>query len=98
MARNGAIYTDDGVVVLKKAIHKFDQSPLEEGWTFTACSEYSRAYMDHMIKAGEMHGGSVAMEHNLTYFYRLMEKVRMAIAEDRFSSFKRDYLARFYSR
>lgn len=98
MARNGAIYTDDGVVVLKKAIHKFDQSPLEEGCTCTACTKYSRAYMHHMIKAGEMLGGMLATEHNLTYFYRLMEKVRLAIAEDRFSSFKRDYLARFYSR
>lgn len=98
MARNGAIFTDDGVVVLKKAIHKFDQSPLEDGCPCTACTQYSRAYMHHMIKTGEMLGGMLATEHNLTYFYRLMEKVRLAISEDRFSSFKRDYLARFYSR
>ncbi|MBI9093316.1 MAG: tRNA guanosine(34) transglycosylase Tgt [Sphaerochaeta sp.] len=98
MARNGAIFTDDGVVVLKKAVHKFDHSPLEEGCPCTACTQYSRSYMHHMIKTGEMLGGMLATEHNLTYFYRLMEKVRLAIAEDRFSSFKRDYLARFYAR
>jgi len=98
MARNGAIFTDDGVLVLKKAIHKFDHSPLEEGCPCTACTQYSRSYMHHMIKTGEMLGGMLATEHNLTYFYRLMEKVRLAIAEDRFSSFKRDYLARFYAR
>jgi len=98
MGRNGAIFTDDGVVVLKKAVHKFDQSPLEAGCPCTACTQYSRAYMHHMIKTGEMLGGMLATEHNLTYFYRLMEKVRQAIAEDRFSSFKRDYLARFYAR
>ncbi|HAF85911.1 MAG TPA: tRNA guanosine(34) transglycosylase Tgt [Sphaerochaeta sp.] len=98
MARNGAIFTDDGVVVLKKAVHKFDPSPLEEGCPCTACTQYSRSYMHHMIKTGEMLGGMLATEHNLTYFYRLMEKVRLAIAEDRFSSFKRDYLARFYAR
>ncbi len=98
MARNGAIFTDDGVVVLKKAVHKYDHSPLEEGCPCTACTQYSRAYMHHMIKTGEMLGGMLATEHNLTYFYRLMEKIRLAIAEDRFSSFKRDYLARFYAR
>lgn len=98
MARNGAVFTDDGVVVLKKAIHKFDAGPLEEGCTCTACTQYSRSYMHHMVKTGEMLGGMLATEHNLTYFYRLMEKVRAAIAEDRFSSFKRDYLARFYGR
>jgi len=98
MARNGAIFTDDGVLVLKKAIHKFDHSPLEEGCPCTACTQYTRSYMHHMIKTGEMLGGMLATEHNLTYFYRLMEKVRLAIAEDRFSSFKRDYLARFYAR
>lgn len=98
MARNGAIFTDDGVVVLKKAIHKFDPSPLEEGCPCTACTQYSRSYMHHMIKTGEMLGGMLATEHNLTYFYRLMEKVRLAIAEDRFSSFKKEYLARFYAR
>lgn len=98
MGRNGAVFTDDGVVVLKKAMHKFDHSPLEEGCTCTACTNYSRAYMHHMVKAGEMLGGMLATEHNLTYFYRLMENIRKAIAEDRFSSFKREYLARFYAR
>jgi queuine tRNA-ribosyltransferase len=54
--------------------------------------------MHHMVKTNEMLGGMLATEHNLTYFYRLMEKIRLAIAEDRFSSFKKDYLARFYKR
>ncbi len=98
MARNGAVFTDDGVVTLKKAIHKFDQRPIEEECTCRACTQYSRSYMHHMVKTGEMLGGMLATEHNLTYFYRLMEKVRQAIREDRFSSFKRDYLARFYAK
>jgi queuine tRNA-ribosyltransferase len=98
MARNGAVFTDDGIVTLKKAIHKFDQGPIEADCHCTACTEYSRAYMHHMVKTNEMLGGMLATEHNLTYFYRLMEKIRLAIAEDRFSSFKKDYLARFYKR
>jgi queuine tRNA-ribosyltransferase len=98
MARNGAVFTDDGIVTLKKAIHKFDKGPIEAECHCTACTEYSRAYMHHMVKTNEMLGGMLATEHNLTYFYRLMEKIRLAIAEDRFSSFKKDYLARFYKR
>jgi queuine tRNA-ribosyltransferase len=98
MARNGAVFTDDGVVTLKKAIHKFDKRPIDETCPCTACTEYSRGYMHHLTKANEMLGGMLATEHNLTYFYRLMEQIRTAIAEDRFSAFKRDYLARFYHR
>lgn len=98
MARNGAVFTDDGIVTLKKAMHKFDKGPIEPGCHCTACTEYSRAYMHHMVKTNEMLGGMLATEHNLTYFHRLMEKIRLAIAEDRFSSFKKDYLARFYKR
>lgn len=98
MARNGGIFTDDGVITLKKAIHKFDHGPLEEGCTCRACTQYSRAYMHHLIKTGEMLGGMLATEHNLTYFYRLMERVRQAIRENRFASFKREYLARFYAK
>ncbi|NBK24245.1 MAG: tRNA guanosine(34) transglycosylase Tgt [Spirochaetia bacterium] len=98
MARNGAVFTDDGVVTLKKAMHKFDHGPIEEGCTCRACTQYSRAYMHHMVKTGEMLGGMLATEHNLTYFHRLMENVRLAIRENRFASFKRDYLARFYGK
>ncbi|WP_320130890.1 tRNA guanosine(34) transglycosylase Tgt [uncultured Sphaerochaeta sp.] len=98
MARNGAVFTDDGVVTLKKAMHTFSQEPIESECTCTACTEYSRAYMHHLVKTNEMLGGMLATEHNLTYFYRLMEKIRKAIAEDRFSSFKKEYLARFYKR
>lgn len=98
MARNGAVFTDDGVVTLKKSIHKFDQGPIQEGCTCRACTQYSRAYMHHLVKAGEMLGGMLATEHNLTYFFNFMERVKQAIRENRFASFKREYLARFYAK
>lgn len=96
MARNGALFTDDGILVMKKAIFKFDQGPIEEGCTCRACTHYSRGYLHHLIKSKEMLGGMLATEHNLTYFHRLMEKIRTAIANDEFASFKRAYLERFY--
>ena len=96
MARNGGIFTDDGVITMKKAVHKFDERPLQEGCTCTCCQKYSRAYLHHLIKCNEMLGGMLATEHNLTYLYNLMERIRLAIREGRFAEFKREYLARFY--
>ncbi len=98
MARNGAVFTDDGVLTLKKVAYKFSDEPLDAGCTCTACRKYSRGYMHHMVKCNEMLGGMLATEHNLTYLYHLMERVRLSIRENRFREFKREYLARFYGR
>jgi queuine tRNA-ribosyltransferase len=98
MARNGAVFTDDGVLVLKKAVNKFSEEPLDPECSCTACTKYSRAYLHHMVKCNEMLGGMLATEHNLTYLYRLMQRIRSAILEDRFKEFKKEYLARFYGR
>ncbi len=96
MARNGGLFTDDGVIALKKAKYKFDHGPIQEGCNCTLCREYSRGYMHHLIKCNEMLGGMLATEHNLQYLYDLMKRIRTAIAEDRFTAFKRDYMRRFY--
>lgn len=96
MARNGGLFTDDGVIAMKKACHKFDEGPIQEGCTCTACTKYSRAYMHHLVKCNEMLGGMLATEHNLTYLYNLLERIRTSIREGRFSQFKKEYLVRFY--
>ena len=97
MARNGGLFTDDGVIALKKAVYKFDHSPVVEGCQCTLCMEYSKAYMHHLIKCNEMLGGMLATEHNLQYLYDLMIRIRTAIKEDRFKEFKEQYLRRFYA-
>ncbi len=97
MARNGGLFTDDGVIALKKAVYKFDHSPVVEGCQCTLCREYSKAYMHHLIKCNEMLGGMLATEHNLQYLYDLMVRIRTAIKEDRFREFKENYLRRFYA-
>lgn len=97
MARNGGLFTDDGVIALKKAMYKFDHSPVVEGCQCTLCREYSKAYMHHLIKCNEMLGGMLATEHNLQYLYDLMIRIKTAIKEDRFKEFKESYLRRFYA-
>ena len=96
-ARNGSVFTDDGMLTLSRSFNEFDHRPIQEGCTCEACTHYSRAYMRHMFKCNEMLGGMLATEHNLTYLYHLIVKVRKAIEEDRFQSFKQDYLKRFYA-
>lgn len=96
-ARNGSVFTDDGMLTLSRSFNEFDHRPIQEGCTCEACTHYSRAYMRHMFKCNEMFGGMLATEHNLTYLYNLMAKARKAIEEDRFKSFKEDYLRRFYA-
>ncbi len=96
-ARHGTVFTDDGMLNLTRAFNEFSKSPIQEGCTCAACRNYSRSYMRHLFKCGEMLGGMLASEHNLTYLYNLIIKVRKAIEEDRFLQFKNDYLARFYA-
>jgi len=98
IARNGAVFTDDGLLTLKKALYRMDKGPLQEGCGCTACREYSRGYMHHLIKCNEMLGGMLATEHNLQYLHDFVERIKRAIREDRFEEFKRSYLKRYYDR
>ncbi|MGP1419944.1 MAG: tRNA guanosine(34) transglycosylase Tgt [Sphaerochaetaceae bacterium] len=97
MARNGTVFTDDGPLVLKRSFNEFDMGPISEGCQCTACRDYSRGYLRHLFKCGEMLGGMLATEHNLAYLHDLVEKARQAIREDRFIGFKAAYLARYMS-
>jgi len=96
-ARHGTVFTDDGMLNLRRSFNKFSDRPLSENCTCTACTGYSRAYLHHLFKCNEMLGGMLASEHNLAYLYNLMQRVHRAIEEDRFESFKNDYLKRFYA-
>lgn len=98
IARNGAVFTDDGLLTLKKAVYRMDKGPLQEGCQCTACREYSRGYMHHLVKCNEMLGGMLATEHNLQYLHDFVERIKTAIREDRFEEFKRSYLKRYYDR
>ena len=71
--------------------------PLDERCSCSACIDYSRAYLHHLVKAGEMLGAMLLTEHNLTFYQQLMQAMREAIGERRFaafaSDFRRGYLA-----
>jgi queuine tRNA-ribosyltransferase len=94
--RNGQAFTWTGPLNLRNARHAEDPAPLDERCPCPACASYSRAYLHHLQKAGEMLGAMLVTEHNLTFYQQLMQTMRDAIAAGRFAAFaadfRRDYL------
>ena len=95
-ARNGAIYTRSGRYNIKRAQHKFDFGPLEEGCDCYTCRHYSRAYVDHLLRAREFNGFTLATIHNEHFFVKLLDDIRAAIDGGYFDEFRDDAMAHFY--
>lgn len=91
--RNGQAWTARGPVNLKNARHADDPRPLEEDCPCPACTDYSRAYLNHLVKAGEILGMMLLTWHNLTYYQRLMKGMRAAIENGSFEEFQRNFQA-----
>ena len=92
--RTGQAWTRMGQINIKNARHADDPRPLDEACTCPACSKYSRAYLHHVFRAGEMISGMLLTWHNLHYYQELMAGMREAIAADRFAAFEADFHAR----
>jgi len=97
-ARHANLFTHNGVVNLNNAKYVRDSQPIEPGCQCPACKNYSRAYIRHLIKAGEMLGMRLCVLHNLYFYNKLMEEIREAIEEKRFDAFADEMGPRFESR
>lgn len=95
--RNGQAFTWNGPVNLRNARHAEDTGPLDERCICPTCARYSRAYLHHLQKAGEILGAVLVTEHNLSFYQQLMQRIRDAIGNGRFAAFaadfRRDYLS-----
>ena len=95
--RNGQAFTWNGPINLRNAKFAEDQAPLDERCTCPTCASYSRAYIHHLIRSGEILGAMLMTEHNLSFYQQLMQAMRDAIGEGRFAAwaaeFRRDYSA-----
>jgi len=85
--RTAQAFTARGTVNLRNARHQDDPRPLEEDCPCTACCHHSRAYLHHLIRAGEMLGPILLTLHNLTHYQRLMADLRDAIGAARLADF-----------
>lgn len=90
-ARNGHYFTTFGVVKIKNAVHRFDDSPLDSACDCYTCQNFSRAYLHHLHKCQEMLSAQLGTIHNLRYYQRLMAGIRQAIEQDNFDEFVDDF-------
>ena len=98
IGRNGTVLTKDGRLIIRDKKSAEDFRPIEEDCDCYACKNYSRAYIRHLLKAGEMFGLRLCSWHNIHFLLHLMEDVRKAIAEDRLLDFRDEFFARYYKK
>ena len=97
VARNGMAMTWSGRLVMKNAQFTHDHHVLEEGCGCYACRNgYTRAYIRHLVRAGEIFGLRLLSLHNLYFLQEFMRRMRQAIIEDRFGSFRSDFLMNYH--
>ncbi|EKD27344.1 MAG: Queuine tRNA-ribosyltransferase, partial [uncultured bacterium] len=90
--RNGTAYTSKGKVHMRNTGHRTDTSPLDDECDCFVCTNYSKAYIRHLLSVKEYLGIHFLSYHNIYFYLRLMEKVRRAIEEDKFEALKTDLL------
>jgi queuine tRNA-ribosyltransferase len=93
--RTGQAFTADGPLNLRNARFAEDQDPLEPDCPCPACATFSRAYVHHLVKSGEILGAMLMTQHNLWFYQRLMQGLRDAIAGQRLASFATEFLGRY---
>lgn len=86
-ARNGWLFTRFGDIKIKNARYKEDDKPLDESCDCYTCRNFSRAYLHHLHRAGEILGAQLNTIHNLHYYLQLMQEIRTAIEEGQFQQF-----------
>ncbi|MBR4874362.1 MAG: tRNA guanosine(34) transglycosylase Tgt [Clostridia bacterium] len=87
-ARHGHLFTSRGIINIMNQKYQHDASPIDENCSCPVCQNHSRAYLRHLLKAGEMLGMRLAVMHNLYFYNQLMEDIRTAIEEGRFEKFR----------
>lgn len=95
IARHGNAFTKNGKINIKNAKYKEDFTPLEDGCDCYTCQNYTKAYVRHLITANESLGGRLLSIHNIRFLIRLVEEIRIAIQEDRFTEYKKEFIDRY---
>ncbi len=94
--RNGQAFTWAGPLNLRNAKHAEDSEPLDPRCVCPTCGHYSRAYLHHLIKAGEILGAMLLTEHNLTFYQQLMAGMREAISAGGFAAFATEFRQNYF--
>ena len=92
-ARNGHLFTSQGVVKIRNAAHQADTGPLDPACPCYTCRNYTRAYLRHLDRCNEILGARLNTIHNLAYYLGLMTRIRTAIEAGRYPEFAAEFLA-----
>jgi queuine tRNA-ribosyltransferase len=95
IGRNGTVLTSNGKMIIRDAKYSRDFSPMDPLCDCYACRNFSRAYIRHLLKAGEVLGIRLTTWHNLRFLLKLMENVRKAIMDDRLQDFRNEFFEAF---
>ena len=93
-ARTGFLYTSTGILKIRNSQYKDDTRPVDENCQCYTCRNYSRAYLRHLDKCKEILSSRLNTIHNLHYYQQLMKEIRLAIEEDRFDDYVKDFYAK----
>jgi queuine tRNA-ribosyltransferase len=93
--RNGQAFTWDGPINIRNAKFAEDQAPLDASCGCPVCTTWSRAYLHHLVRSGEMLGAMLMTQHNLHFYQDVMQAMRDAIAAGQFATFQSDFDARY---
>ncbi len=93
IARHGTLMTSQGRINIKKAVYKDDFTPLDPACDCYCCRNYTKAYLNHLMRTQEGFGTRLMSIHNIRFLLKLMEDARTAIKEDRFNDFKKEVLS-----
>jgi queuine tRNA-ribosyltransferase len=94
-ARNGHLFTSTGVVKIRNAQYERDTRPLDDNCTCYTCRNYSRAYLKHLDRCGEILSSRLNTIHNLHFYLNLMRRIRAAIEANEFEAFARSFYSAF---
>lgn len=97
-ARHGQLFTKEGIININNAKYITDDKPIDSTCTCPTCQNYSRAYVRHLLKAGEMLGMRLAVIHNLHFYNNLMEEIRFNIENGSFEDYKNEYCVKLDTR
>lgn len=92
-ARHGHLFTSNGTININNNKYERDFTPIDHNCSCPTCRNHTRAYVRHLLKADEMLGHRLCVAHNLWFYNTFMEKIRLALDEDRFPQFKEEMLA-----
>jgi queuine tRNA-ribosyltransferase len=93
--RNGQAFTRDGPINIRNAKHAEDKGPIDPDCGCPVCAQWSRAYLHHLVRSGEILGAMLMTEHNLWFYQALMADLRGAIGEERLMAFAKEFRVRY---